>query len=65
MPRRFQFSLGRLLASATAFCLAAAAFVNGLAAARHSMNAWPLLIGWMVGELNELPGTEESVVLDT
>src|SRR5215469_18660577 len=49
MPRRFQFSLGRLLASISALCLAAAAFTNGLAQAQQLKNGWPLLIGWMVG----------------
>jgi hypothetical protein len=49
MTRRFQFSLERLLASISAFCLAAAAFTNGIEQARQLKDPWPLLIGWMVG----------------
>ena len=49
MPRRFQFSLSRLLASVSAFCLAAAAFKNGFDEMLKLKNPWPLFIGWMVG----------------
>ena len=51
MPRRFQFSLGRLLGCISALCLAAASFTNGLAEARESKSGIPLFIGWMVGWL--------------
>lgn len=50
-PRRFQFSLGRMLACISALCLAAAGFANGLAEARGSKSGIPLLIGWMVAWL--------------
>jgi hypothetical protein len=51
MPRRFQFSLGRLLACISALCLAVAAFTNGIAEARESKSGVPMLIGWMVAWL--------------
>jgi hypothetical protein len=48
MSRRFQFSLRRLLASVSAFCLAAAALTNGVAALREAKIA-PFFVGWFVG----------------
>lgn len=50
-PRRFQFSLARMLACISALCVAAAAFANGLAKARESKSGVPLFIGWMVAWL--------------
>jgi hypothetical protein len=51
MHRRFQFSLNRLLASISAFGLAATAFANGLTEARESKSGIPVLIGWMLSWL--------------
>jgi hypothetical protein len=48
MTRRFQFSLGRLLAFISALCLAAPAYANGLAVARESKTGVPMFVGWMV-----------------
>jgi hypothetical protein len=49
MPRRFQFSLRRLLASLSAFCVAGAALANGMAALRAAdvvPFAIALFVGW-------------------
>ena len=48
MRGRFQFSLGRLFASVSAFCLAAAACTNGLAALRQAKVAL-FFVAWFVG----------------
>lgn len=48
MPRRFQFSLGRLLASVSAFCVAGGALANGMAALRSGKFA-SFAIAWYVG----------------
>lgn len=47
--RRFQFSLGRLLACVSALCVAAASFTDGLVLAIKSKSGVPMFIGWVVG----------------
>jgi hypothetical protein len=48
MPRRFQFSLGRLPASLSAFYVAGAALANGMAALRAA-KVVPFVIAWFAG----------------
>ena len=48
MLRRFQFNLGRLFASLSAFCVAGAALANGMAAMQAAKFV-PFVIAWYVG----------------